>query len=168
MPAAVLELFWRRQIAVHDEAKETERQIVQHIDQEFSNLINSLKDLVRLIPTDLLYRHPPAVSVGENILRSAAIVEQTCGGLTSNLWDDPFEWTLPETLSNPALIIEYLSEVDLERQHAFSSIRDDGALSKLISDPSGERLLISLLLETLVRASDFRGRALAILVQLKD
>ena len=138
----------------------TERQIVQNIDQQFSSLINSLKDLVRSVPTDLLYRHPPAISIGENILRSAAIIEQTCGGLTSNLWDDPFEWTLPEALSNPELISEYLSEVDRVRQTAFNSITDDNALRKYIADPSGERLLISVLLETLVRAAEFRGRAI--------
>jgi len=114
---------------------------------------------VQSVPPDLLFRHPPVVSVGENILRSAAIVEQTCGGLTSNLWDDPFEWTLPETLSSPDLIVEYLSEVDRARLRAFSSIRDDSELSKFISDPNGERPLIGLLLETLVKAADFRGRA---------
>jgi len=143
-------------------AKDTERQIVQHLEQEFSGLIESLKDLVRSVPTELLYRHPPAVSLGENILRSAALVEQTCGGLNSNLWDDPFEWTLPETLSNADRIVEYLSEVDAARQHAFSSIQDDSALSKYISDPSGERLLISLLVETLVKAAEHKGRAVAL------
>ena len=140
--------------------KATERQIVQHLEQEFSGLIESLKDLVRSVPTELLYRHPPPVSVGENILRSAAVVEQTCGGLTSNLWDDPFEWTLPETLSNSVRIVEYLSEVDLARKRAFHSIKDDSALTRYISDPSGERLLISLLLETLVKACEHKGRAL--------
>jgi hypothetical protein len=129
--------------------KDTERQIVQHLEQEFSVLIQSLKDLVRSVPP-------------ENLVRSGAVVEQTCGGLTSNLWDDPFEWTLPETLSNPDRIVEYLSEVDVARQRAFSSIQDDRALTKYISDPSGERLLISLLLETLVRAAEFRGRALTV------
>ena len=143
--------------------KETERQIVQQLDREFAALIDSLKDLVKSVPTELLYRHPPAVSIGENILRSAALVEQTCGGLTSNLWDDPFEWTLPETLSNPDRIVEYLSEVDLARQRAFSSIQDDSALTKLISDPSGERLLISLLLETLVKAAEHKGKAAAMI-----
>jgi len=140
--------------------KNTERQIVQHLEQQFAELIKSLKDLVRSVPTEVLYRHPPAVSIGENILRSAAVVEQTCGGLTSNLWDDPFEWTLPETLSNPDLVVEYLSEVDAARQRAFDSIQDDSALTKYISDPSGERLLISLLLETIVKASEHKGRAL--------
>ena len=136
------------------------REIVDHLDHEFATLINSLKDLVRSVPRDLLYRNPPAVSIGENILRSAAAVEQTCGGLTANLWDDPFEWTLPETLSNTKLIVEYLSEVDAARKRAFSSILNDSALTKYVSVPSGEpRPLISLLLETLLSASDYRGRA---------
>jgi hypothetical protein len=128
-------------------ANKSDREIVKHIDEEFASLIKSLKDLARSVPP-------------EKVLRSAAIVEQMCGGLTANLWDDPFEWTLPETLSDVDRVIEYLSEVDLVRQRAFSAIADDGALVKYISVPSGEsRLLISLLLETLVRASEFRGRA---------
>lgn len=132
------------------------REIVNHLDEQFASLINSLKDLVRSVPPDLLYRHPPAVSIGENILRSGAAIEQTCGGLTANLWDDPFEWTLPETLSNAERIIEYLSEVDAARERAFSSIADDSALSKFISVPSGEpQLLIDLLRETLAKAGDY-------------
>jgi hypothetical protein len=126
--------------------KKTDREIIQQIDQAFAALIVRLKDLARSVPP-------------ENLVRSAAVIEQMCGGLTANLWDNPFEWTLPETLSNADRVIEYLDEVDLARQRAFSSI-DDGALTKLISVPSGEsQPLISLLLETLVRASEFRGRA---------
>jgi hypothetical protein len=127
--------------------KKTDREIVQQIDQAFAALIVSLKDLAGSVPP-------------ENLIRSAAVIEQMCGGLTANLWDDPFEWTLPETLSNADRIIEYLNEVDLARQRAFNAIVDDSALSKCISVPSGEsRLLVSLLLETLVKASDFKGRA---------
>ena len=124
------------------------REIIHEIDRAFAVLIVTLKDLAaRSVPP-------------ENLVRSAAAVEQMCGGLTANLWDDPFEWTLPETLYNPDRVIEYLNEVDLARQRTFNSI-DDAALTKLISVPSGEsRLLISLLLETLVKASEFRGRAL--------
>ena len=124
------------------------REIIHEIDQAFAVLIVTLKDLAaRSVPP-------------ENLVRSAAAVEQMCGGLSANLWDDPFEWTLPETLYNPDRVIEYLNEVDLARQRTFNSI-DDAALTKLISVPSGEsRLLISLLLETLVKASEFRGRAL--------
>ena len=128
--------------------KNTEREIVQQIDRAFANLIASLKDLASSVPPDLL-------------LRSAAVIEQMCGGLTANLWDDPFEWTLPETLSSTDRIVEYLFEVDLARQRAFNSIRDDSALTKYISAPAGEQLLVNLLLETLVKASDYRGRAVA-------
>jgi hypothetical protein len=129
-------------------AKNSDREIVQHIDREFASLINSLKDLARSAPPN------------QHLLRSAAVIEQMCGGLTSNLWDDPFEWTLPETLSSAERIVEYLSEVDLARQRAFNAISDDSDLTRYISVPSGEpRLLISLLLETLVKASDYRGKA---------
>jgi len=124
------------------------RKIVESLDQQFAVLINSLKDLAGSVSPDLL-------------LRSAAVIEQMCGGLTANLWDDPFEWTLPETLSNTDRIIEYLSEVDLARQRAFNSIRDDSVLTRYISAPTGEQLLVNLLLETLVKASDYRGRAVA-------
>jgi len=138
------------------------RDIVNHLEREFIRLISSLKNLVGLVPFDLLYQTPPSVSIGENILRSAAVIEQTCGGLTANLWDDPFEWTLPETLSTADRVVEYLSEVDVARQRAFASIDDDSALAKYISVPSGEpRLLVSVLVETLVTASDYRGRAVA-------
>lgn len=126
--------------------KNTGREIVQQIDQAFAALIVSLKDLACSVPP-------------QNLVRSAAAIEQLCGGLTANLWDDPFEWTLPETLANPDQVVDYLDEVDLARQRAFSSF-DDAALTKLISVPSGEsQLLISLLLETLVKAGELRGRA---------
>jgi hypothetical protein len=123
----------------------SDREIVQHIDQAFAALIVSLKDLARSVPP-------------EKVLRSAAIIEQMCGGLTANLWDDPFEWTLPETLSNVDRVIEYLGEVDVARQRAFDSI-DDAALSKFIALPSGEsQVLISLLLETLIKSQKHLDR----------
>ena len=110
----------------------------------------------------LLYRRSPESSVGEQILRSAAAIEQTFGGLTSNLWDDPFEWTLPETLATAESIVEYLSEVDSTRQRFFKSIQGDADLNRYVPVPSGEQqTLIELLLGTLVSASDYRGRALA-------
>ena len=125
----------------------TDREIIQQIDEEFSSLIKGLKDLALSVPP-------------ENLVRSAAVIEQMCGGLTANLWDDPFEWTLPETLSNADRVVEYLDEVDLARQRTFDSI-DDAALSTYIAVPSGEsRQLIGVLLKTLVKASEYRGRAM--------
>jgi hypothetical protein len=139
----------------------TGREIVRQLDREFGSLIDSLKDLASSVPATLLYRNPPAVSIGENILRSAAAIEQMCGGITSNLWDDPFEWTLPETLSNGDLIVDYLSEVDRLRERAFNSITNDSALTKFVATPGGEQPLLGLLLQTLLQAGDQRGRAVA-------
>ena len=137
-------------------AKDTERQIVQHLEQEFSELIKSLKDLVRSVPTEHVY-----------ILRSAAVVEQTCGGLTSNLWDDPFEWTLPETLNTPAKVLEYLNEVETLRNRAFLAFKNDADLSKEIMTPAGAKQILPFLLDTLNRARHHQQRAFTALEFLK-
>ena|SRR5689334_13282028 len=140
------------------------RQLVDYLDEEFTRLINNLKQLVSSITPDVLYRRPPAVTIGENLLRSAATLEQTFGGLTANLWDDPFEWTLPETLSTAELVNEYLSEVDAARQRALGLIASDEDLRRNISGPWDEpRSLFAVLVETLVKASDYHGRAVATL-----
>jgi len=140
------------------------RQLVDYLDDEFTRLINQLKQLVSSVTPDLLYRRPPAVTIGENLLRSAATLEQTFGGLTANLWDDPFEWTLPETLSTAELVNEYLSEVEAARERAFQAIGSDDELKRNISGPWDEpRTLFTVLLETLVKASDYHGRAVATL-----
>ena len=138
--------------------------MVNALDRAFANLIESLKELVAKVNTDQLYGRVGDTSFGEQILRSAAVIEQTFGGLTANLWDDPFEWTLPETLSTPDRVIDHLSEIDALRQRVFQSIDGDAALNKYVSVPSGEPCaLVELLLGTLVRASDYRGRAVATL-----
>jgi hypothetical protein len=140
------------------------RQLVDYLDEEFTRLINQLKQLVNSITLDMLYQTPPTETIGENLLRSAAILEQTFGGLTANLWDDPFEWTLPETLSTAELVNEYLSEVDATRERAFRSIASDDELRRNISGPWDEpRPLFTVLLEALVKASDYHGRAVATL-----
>ncbi|HKS08613.1 MAG TPA: hypothetical protein VJS13_03640 [Pyrinomonadaceae bacterium] len=135
---------------------------MDHLDLECGILIVALKQLVNSVTPELLYRRSHHVSIGENVLRSAAALEQTFGGLTANLWDDPFEWTLPESLSTPELVTEYLSEVDAARARAFKSIASDRDLTKYISGPSGEpQQLFALLLETLMKASDYHGRSVA-------
>jgi hypothetical protein len=140
------------------------RQLVDHLDQEFTRLISNLKQLVNSTTPDLIYRRPPSATIGENLLRSAATLEQTFGGLTANLWDDPFEWTLPETLSTAELVTEYLSEVDAARERALGLIASDADLVRNIAGPWDEpRSLFVVLIETLVKASDYHGRAVATL-----
>jgi len=142
--------------------------VVNALDRAFADLIVSLQEIVRLVDPALLYRPAAGGSVGEQVLRSAAAIEQTFGGLTANLWDDPFEWTLPETLSNGDLIVDYLCEVDQLRQRAFNSIADDSALTKYVATPGGEQPLLGLLLQTLLQAGDQRGRAVATIKILSD
>lgn len=148
--------------------------IVESLDREFARLhVNSCAAIENL-PVAILYTVPTetatgsspsetnsTLSIGESILRSAAAVEQTFGGITSNLWDDPFEWTLPEYLTTPDKIKAHLADVEMIRQRAFSSFADDDCLLKQVAVPSGgTQPLIGLLLETLVRAVDYQAQAL--------
>ena len=145
----------------------SERATIDLLDREFVSLLDSLRRLTESVPPDLLYRQPPPKTIGEYILRSAASVEQTFGGITANLWDDPFEWTLPEALSTPELILDYITEVESTRARAFASFVNDKALLKYIAVPSGDPCrLLELLVQTLCRACDFRGRASATLRML--
>jgi hypothetical protein len=137
------------------------RHIVESLDRAFARLHSRLCDVVQRTRSEQLYGLPgEALSIGECVLRSAAVVEQTFGGITANLWDDPFEWTLPEHLTTPAKVIEYLGEVETLRARAFASFTDDSCLTKQIATPAEHpQSLIDLLLETLLRAAAYQGRA---------
>lgn len=138
-------------------------------DKQFVRLHQSLIALIKVVPVEKLYWQPrvpptgvPVYSCGEQILRSAGIVEQTFGGITSNLWDDPFEWTLPETLGDADRVADYLTEVESTRKQGFELFDSDAVLMKKIVVPSGEaRMIYDVLLDTLVRASHYQGRAFA-------
>ena len=135
------------------------------LDEQFALLHRRSVELIAEVPFALLYRKPPAVdssvcySGGEEILRSAAIVEQTFGGITVNLWDDAFEWTLPETLATKEKVLEYLAEVEATRQRGFMLLKSDADLTKEIMAPAGKTQLVSLLLNTLARAAHHQGAA---------
>ena len=142
-----------------ENAQTLERAIVESLDREFAHLYVQWCAATESTPPELLYlestasRQLPSASAGECVLRSAAAVEQTFGGITANLWDDPFEWTLPEYLSTPARMRDYLDEVEETRRRAFSSFTNDDCLRKQVAVPSGATvLLIDLLRETLARA----------------
>lgn len=137
-------------------------------NQQFRRLHTRNCAFAELIPLEKLYWQPretsdalPVYSCGEYVLRSAGAVEQTFGGITVKLWDDPFEWTLPEELSNNAKIIQYLNEVEATRQRGFTLFASDADLQKEILAPAKLKTIFELLLETLVRAENFQGRAFA-------
>lgn len=147
------------------------KEIVKNFDDLFARLHKNSCALVRSIPPGKLYWQPreatqsgfPLHSCGEHVLRSAAVVEQTFGGITVNLWDDPFEWTLPEAHSTAEQVLEYFEEVEATRQRSFTSFASDGDLLKKVALPSGEmQSLFALLAETLVRAAHQQGSAFAI------
>lgn len=152
--------------------------IVRGLDEQFARLHGRSLAVVRAVPVERLYWQPergpgarafPVYSCGEHLLRSAAAVEQTFGGITVNLWDDPFEWTLPEALPTPDDVARYLEEAEATRLRAFEFLRSDEDIGKEIAVPSGEmRTLFSLAVETLARAAHHQGRAYATLRLFSD
>ena len=98
------------------------------------------------------------LSFGELLLRSAAVVEQSSGGITIRLWDDPFEWTLPETLHTKDRIFAYFDEVEAARARAFEAIRDTD-LEKMIPAPEEFMSIFNVLLKTLSVSSLYLGAA---------
>ena len=143
--------------------------LVATLDRKFSRLHLRSTEIIQSTPDLLLYQVPNGTSnealrsIGESVLRSAAAVEQTFGGINSNLWDDPFEWTLPEQLSTPAAVLAHLDEVESVRRHAFATFTDDSCLMKAVAAPSGLVILAELLLKTLTRAEHYQTQARSIL-----
>ncbi len=142
---------------------------ISSLDEKFANLHALSRELIKKIPNEMLYRQPreivkdfPANSCGEYILRSAGCVEQTFGGISVKLWDNPFEWTLPETLSTAELVLNYLCEVEETRQRGFALFSADEDLTRQIPAPEKLRTIFSILVETLAQAENYHGRAIAI------
>jgi hypothetical protein len=138
---------------------------IELFDSRFRLLHERSVAAVQAMPSDLLFKKPGTMgdsSFGEFLLRSAAAVERTFGGITARLWDDPFEWTLPEELSTNAKIVEYLDEVEATRQRGFLFFKSDADLAKQLPAPEQLRSIFDLLLETLARAEHFQGRAFAV------
>ena len=138
-------------------------------DREFARLEHAWRELIQATSDNLLYQRDGQrdLSVGEQVLQSARIVEQTFGGITANLWDDPFEWTLPETLTTSNKLLAYLGEVENARRRGFELFQSDEDLLKTIMTPSGPTQVMSLLLDTLVRAGHHQLNARECLKKIK-
>jgi hypothetical protein len=151
------------------------KSLIKSFDEQFGRLHRRSLDFVKMIPDEMLFRKPREIrhsyamfSCGEYVLRSAAAVEQTAGGITTKLWDDPFEWTLPEALSTAALVAEYLAEVEETRRNAFAFFRSDEDLGREMPAPEKLKTIAAVLLETLARAENFQGRAFAVFQMFSD
>lgn len=158
------------------------RMMIASLDKEFRCIHQTSQKLLESLSRDvrrakLLYATAretvdgmlPVYSCGEHLLRSAGRIEQTFGGITVNLWDDPFEWTLPEALPSPEDVANYLNEAEAMRVRGFDLFQSDADLSKDIALPNGKmQPLLELLLETLRHAAHHQGRAFATLHTLDD
>jgi len=139
------------------------------LQRRFTELDRRSRELLALLNEEALYQRPTDTvnamvpfSCGEFIVRSAAKVEQTFGGITTRLWDDPFEWTLPEKLSTVEGVREYLDEVAAIRQRGLAFFASDEDLKREIPSPEKQRSLGEILLETIAISENYLGRASAI------
>ena len=144
-------------------------------DRRFALIDAHSRELVSKLSDETLYARPRETrlemapfSCGEYILRSAAMVEKTFGGITTRLWDDPFEWTLPEKLNDKNKVFTYLDEVEATRLRGFDFFRSDDDLKREIPAPEKQRTIFDILLETIGLAEHFQGRAFAIFQVLSD
>ena len=149
--------------------------ILATFDRQFTLIDSRSRALLSKLTESTLYTRPHETrlemspfSCGEYILRSAAMVEKTFGGITTRLWDDPFEWTLPEKLSTLQLVTAYLDEVEVTRVKGFEFFTSDDDLKRQIPAPERLRSIFEILLETLSLAGHFQGRAFALFQVLSD
>ena len=141
----------------------------------FADCIARSHSLLEMTSADDLYRRPRELprtftmfTIGEYLLRSAATIEQTFGGITTRLWDDPFEWTLPEKLDSPGLVAEYLNEVSATVDRGFTFLDSDEVLLREIPAPTTIKSIGEVLIETLARAEHYQGRAFGVFQALSD
>ena len=142
------------------------RKVIEELDREFDGLEHRLQELILLVPEEVLFKKPIAdkrtvveLSVGGCVIRSAAMIEQAFLGLTRRLWDDPFEWTLPEKLSTRTAIASYISEVAATREKGMMFLTSDDDLTRMLPAPEKLRSIFAVLLTSLMNAEHYRGRA---------
>lgn len=142
------------------------RDLIEIIDRHFSELHNSSVSLVREVGDKGLFLGrndldslSASMTCGEQIVRSGAVVEQAFGGISARLWDDPFEWTLPEELSTAEKVEEYLYDVDAFRKKCMLAFGNDSELSRTVPAPEELRSILEIFLEAMTRSANHLGKA---------
>jgi len=151
------------------------RTLIETIDAHLADLHSRQCYLIENTPDEQLFWTPIptadtliTLSVGGAILRSGAKIEQGFLGLTRRLWDDPFEWTLPEKLSSKTAILEYLDEVASSRNAGLAFLTSDAALSQRVPAPEELKPIFQALLTAISQAENFLGRGEAVLKLLSS
>lgn len=142
------------------------------LNAQFDTIDQRSIELVSRVSEERLFWKPSAIepigepySCGELIIRSAAAIEQTFLGITRRLWDDPFEWTLPEELADKDRVIAYINDVTATRRQGFDFFKDQSDLFREIPAPESLKPIVQVLIETLDRSSHLQGRAFGVAQQ---
>jgi hypothetical protein len=145
------------------------RTLIEDLGSQFANIDRCQRELLDKTPDDKLFWTPVStadtlvlMSVGGAILRSAAMVEQAFLGMTRRLWDDPFEWTLPEKLSTKDSMSEYLNEVVDTRNAGLAFLTSDSDLSKQLPAPDALKSILAVLVAAVASSENYLGRGEAI------
>ena len=145
------------------------RTLIDALNSQFDDIDSRQRALLKSTSINRLFWTPiPKVdtlitlSVGGGVLRSAAMVEQAFLGLTRRLWDDPFEWTLPEKLSTTDAIINYLDEVIETRRSGFDFLVSDDDLKRTLPAPEKLKPIMQVVTEAIARSENYLGRAEAV------
>lgn len=137
--------------------------MIKTLEDQFTELFLKSKKLVETVEDGKLYKRlleqVPLTSVGENVIRSSNVVEQFAGGITRRLWDDPWEWSLPESLSQKTRLLEYLETVEKERKKAFEFLKTDDEISRELPAPEEFKTIGEVIFSTLRRAEHYLARA---------
>ena len=145
------------------------RSRIEELDRLFGELHARRCDLAGSSDNGQLYSSKDSdstlwpTSAATLLIRSAAVVEQTINGITVRLWDDPFEWTLPERLSTSADLITYFAEVEAARVRGVQFVKDDSDLDKSIPAPVELRTLDQILRDALQRSETYFSSANTVL-----
>ncbi|HEY7912005.1 MAG TPA: DinB family protein [Blastocatellia bacterium] len=141
---------------------------VEIIGAEFELIHNNLMEVLDLIPGERLYWKPfesesfiRVYSCGELISHIGGSMEYAFNGITSNFWEEPFEWITREVLPDARAIKGYLEETARVRQVAFSRLTDEDMPKKVYFPDASETTIGEILLTTLAHASHHRGQVYA-------
>jgi hypothetical protein len=140
--------------------------LISEFDRKFVRLHQDRSKLARDVGDGFIYR--PLVETENSfasqtiptlLIRSAAVVEQVINGMTVRLWDDPFEWTLPEGMPTIRHLTAYFDDVERARVCGFRFLQDDSDLTKSIPAPVELRTLHEVLVDVLQRSHQLLNEA---------
>ena len=141
---------------------------IEIIGNELERIHQNLIEVLGIIPEEKLYWKPfesenfiRVYSCGELMSHIGGIVEYAFNGVTSNLWEEPFEWITREVLPTRSHIAAYLEDVAKVRRMAFSGFSDDDMPKRIYFPNSASTTLGEILVKTLSHAAHHRGQVYA-------